>query len=376
MYTDLTTAAGWILLVTLILSLLLLANAQRLGEILGVMDHPNVDLKRHEKVTPLVGGLAIMLPLSFWIVATLALTSPVNVPLLWTILLCAGGGTLIGFADDQNPVSPYTRLALLFVFACTAQLIDSNLVPTQINWTSFTPVALPSYIAFGFIALAMAGYVNAVNMADGQNGIVSGMFVIWSLCLLLITHGLGASITQGLLEVSLAVLCFNLAGRVFLGDAGTYGVTFVFGLLAINAHNNLGVPAETIIVWFFIPVVDCLRLIVTRSVQGRPPFMGDRDHFHHRLSAQLGQMKALVAYLAAVGVTSIVATMEPHLSWICMILLAAFYFSFAWREGVAEVAAADGSGPAADAKTLDKDLRAEGGSRTVIPFEAKDHSRS
>src|SRR3546814_9811233 len=39
--------------------------------------------------------------------------------------------------------------------------------------------------------------------------------------------------------------------------------------------------------WLLIPVVDCLRLIVTRVAIGRSPFEPDRDHLHHRLMAVL-----------------------------------------------------------------------------------------
>ena len=50
----------------------------------------------------------------------------------------------------------------------------------MIHWSNFEPWVLAPYLSFALIAVAMAGLVNAVNMADGQNGIVIGMFVIWS----------------------------------------------------------------------------------------------------------------------------------------------------------------------------------------------------
>jgi len=56
-----------------------------------------------------------------------------------------------------------------------------------------------------------------------------------------------------LLATSIAVLAFNLRGKVFLGGAGAYGVTFVFGLLILYLHNSWGVTAETVIVWSSCP---------------------------------------------------------------------------------------------------------------------------
>ena len=215
------------------------------------------------------------------------------------------------------------------MFAITALLIDPVLVPSQLNWASFAPIHIPDWGAFLFVAVAMAGFVNAVNMADGQNGIVVGTFVIWAICVLIVAGGPVEKIALVLVETCVAVLAFNLRGKVFLGDAGTYGVTFVFGLIAIAAHNQWGVSAETVAVWFFLPVTDCLRLMVARSVRGELPSKADRDHFHHRLAEKFGGIWGLVIYLSVAGSTSILATLMPHLALVCMLGLTAFYFSLA-----------------------------------------------
>jgi UDP-GlcNAc:undecaprenyl-phosphate GlcNAc-1-phosphate transferase len=150
------------------------------------------------------------------------------------------------------------------------------------------------------------------------------------MCLMLVGYNTGLNIAQFLFETSVIVLLFNLSGKVFLGDSGTYGITFIFGLLAIVAHNRWGVTAETIAVWFFIPIVDCLRLMVSRILRGRAPSQADRDHFHHRLEDRLGKTAGLVAYLTVVGSTSLLSSLFPQTALICMIVLAGYYFSFAW----------------------------------------------
>jgi UDP-GlcNAc:undecaprenyl-phosphate/decaprenyl-phosphate GlcNAc-1-phosphate transferase len=168
-------------------------------------------------------------------------------------------------------------------------------------------------------------------MADGQNGIVIGMVIIWAACLTLHT---GES-TQGaaliLLETAFVSFILNIQGRSFLGDSGSYGVGFVIGILAVRAHNGWGVQAETIAVWFFVPVFDCLRLIISRLRNGRTPFGSGRDHFHHKLEDRVGKNYGLVLYLGAIGVTSITATLLPSFSFICLISLMVFYFSFLVR---------------------------------------------
>jgi UDP-GlcNAc:undecaprenyl-phosphate GlcNAc-1-phosphate transferase len=334
MQAGLQGPSGAILFGASMITLLTLVNAKSIGVHLGVMDHPDTGRKRHAQVTPLVGGLAIMMALTVWAGTSLFLGLAADRNLLLTVLLCGAGATLVGYADDQSSTSPSSRILSLFLLSAIAMVIDPGLLPTQLSWGSFEPTSLPGWFAFIFVTVAMAGYVNAVNMADGQNGVVTGMYVIWATCLLLVTGGSSAATAQVLLETVFITFLFNMAGRVFLGDAGTYGVTFVFGILAIQAHNRWGVSAETITVWFFIPVMDCIRLMVSRALQGHVPSSADRNHFHHRLQDRVGGTFGLAIYLGVVGTSSLAASLFPHLALLCMVLLAAFYFSFAWLTAV------------------------------------------
>jgi len=200
---------------------------------------------------------------------------------------------------------------------------------------------------------------------------VTGMYVIWAGCLMLATGGMAQATAQVLFETAFVVFAFNVGGRVFLGDSGTYGVTLVFGILAINAHNNWGVAVETIGVWFFIPVMDCLRLMLTRAVRGGSPTEADNNHFHHQLQNVLGKNGGLIVYLAMVGTMSIVATVLPVLSVWCLILLSAFYFSFAWAVAKGAANVTDSEEDYAET-TLQDDRKFRTGSHNVVPIEAKE----
>jgi UDP-GlcNAc:undecaprenyl-phosphate GlcNAc-1-phosphate transferase len=309
------------------LSWLILAYARPIGEKLKLIDHPDGLRKVHERATPLVAGLGILLPLFLWCAASLASRSILNADALVVVLLCGCGATLIGYTDDQSVTSPSSRLLSILVFSVIALVLDPHLLPSSIGWLGFGAVPLPPIIAFPLVVIALTGFVNAVNMADGQNGVVIGMAVIWAACIALTTQGATASIAQTLLVTALTAFVFNLAGIAFLGDSGTYGIGFVVGLLAIFAHNSAAVPAQTVCVWFFFPVLDCLRLMVKRLRRTRYPFAADRDHFHHHLQARLGQTLSLVVYLAVVAATSLSASVDPNMAPFCLISLAAFYFT-------------------------------------------------
>ena len=311
-------------------ALLVCCNAEFVGRTLRVMDHPDNERKNHDWPTPLVGGIAIILPLLIWITGVLLAQLIPQIQALYLLLICVPAVAIVGFSDDQTPITPLSRILSLLVALGAAFVINPDLIGSSLNWGSFEPTRFPPWAYCALISLTTVGIVNAVNMADGQNGIVPSMFVIWSLCLAIVGDPLVASAAQVIAFCSAVVLVFNMRGKLFLGDCGSYGVTFALGLLLMLSYAQSRVTIETVTVWFFIPVADCLRLMITRKLEGRSPFAPDTNHFHHRLRSKLGKQYGLFAYIACVGSTSFIATAAPHFALVCIIVLTAIYFSFAW----------------------------------------------
>ena len=306
-------------------------KARSLGEWLKVMAYPDGLRRRHEMATPQMGGVAILTAVTIWLIGVLLFRGGGgDRAVLFALLFCATGVGLVGFTDDQSSTSPMSRIAFLCVFLGIAATINSGFITQTLNWASFDSEHISTWAYCGLTGLAVIGLINAVNMTDGQDGVVGSMFAIWSICLMLISSGAIQHLAGLLLGASIVFIAFNLAHRLFLGDCGTYGVTFIFAMLAIAAHARGQVQIETVVVWFFIPVMDCLRLIISRPLRGRSPFNGDRDHFHHRLEDKVGKKLGLLAYAGAVASSSLIATLEPKFALLCCAVLAAFYFSFAW----------------------------------------------
>lgn len=301
--------------------------ARQLGETLGVIDLPDCHRKFHRAPTPLVGGIAILLPLLIWLTGIVFLYPHIDVKLVLAILCSGTGAGTIGFWDDRSNARPLARTALLLVSLGVAFLIDPNLVAQVMRWGDFPPTEITVLPYLLLMGLTCIGLVNAVNMADGQSGVVTGMFVLWSACLAMVGGGSVAIIASAICAAAVCVFVFNLMGKLFLGNCGSYGVTFVLGLLTAAAHVKGNVSLETVIVWFFIPVMDCLRLAVSRPLQGQSPFASDRNHFHHRLQAKFGPARALAVYLSAVVASSLLATLIPQAALFCIIGLTAVYFA-------------------------------------------------
>lgn len=326
-------------LAAILVTLVVCLYARPIGELFGVMAHPDGYRKAHKRSTPQVGGLAILSGLGVWLVGALMIPALAGEPMLLAVLLAAGGLGLVGFIDDKHEVPPVLRMLMLLVFMGVAFALDPQLISPTLNWHSFGMVHIPVWAYLPLMGLTCIGLVNSVNMADGQNGLVGSMFVVWSAGLVILTTGPAALMAGMVCALSLVFLVFNLRGKMFLGDCGSYGVTFIIGLLVTLAHAKGQLPLEIVLVWFFIPVMDCLRVMITRPMQGRRLFEGGRDHFHHRLIASMGMRLSAVVYIGAVVSSSLFVTLVPRFTLVCLCVLCSFYFSFArFSEGAAAAA--------------------------------------
>jgi UDP-GlcNAc:undecaprenyl-phosphate GlcNAc-1-phosphate transferase len=353
-------------LMAVLATLAVCLNAEAIGRWVGVMAIPDGQRRTHKMATPQVGGVAVLSGFGLWVVGSLAAAHSQDAILL-VVLLAAGGLGLVGFVDDRHEVPPVMRILLLLVFLATAFALDPGLISSSLHWYSFGDVAVPGWVYVPLMAATAIGLVNSVNMADGQNGLVGSMFVVWSACLSIVSHGTLAAMAEVLCATSIVFLAFNLKGKIFLGDCGSYGVTFAIGLMVTLAHARNEVSLETVIVWFFIPVVDCLRLMISRPLRGRSVFHGGRDHFHHRLIDSIGRPLSVTVYIAAVAASSIGATLAPRFSLVWLCALSGFYFSFANLTD-RNVGLEDGA-ESPDAVT-------EGSARKVIPISGgHDHKR-
>ena len=128
--------------------------------------------------------------------------------------------------------------------------------------------------------------------------------------------------------VALAVvMIFNLRGKLFLGDGGSYALSGIFGLLAIYIYNHefAVLRADHIAVLFAIPVFDTIRLMSARMRRGQSPFAGDRTHLHHYLALRWGWPKqGLFVYLALVAVPNLLTLLWPMLGpvWLALAFVA------------------------------------------------------
>lgn len=329
------TNSGWVAAsasLALIVSWLVGWQAARLGRAFGLLDFPDTGggRKQHSNVTPLVGGLAVVASVLSIVVLLISLSAPVAS--VATHLAWFGFGVasmyLIGLTDDRFALGPKIRLALAFVVLLLLVLYAPDFGLPFLRFSGSERTWFLDDAGQGFALLCLVGLLNAVNMADGKNGLVSGICLIWGLTLLPRCPAPLLPVLVATIVALAVVMFFNLRGRLFLGDGGSYALSGIFGLLAIYIYNHefAVVRADHIAVLFAIPVFDTIRLMTVRIRRGQSPFAGDRTHLHHYLALAWGWPKTgLFIYLALVAIPNILTLAVPRQGLLWLILALAAY---------------------------------------------------
>ena len=297
-------------------ALLVGMHAMRLGEALGLLDWPDIGggRKRHQRVTPLMGGTAVMLPALIGLaLAGMADVSPVVHTHMIGFALAAGALYLIGVADDRFGLGPRLRLVCALAIFTLALVYAPDFRLAFLRFGGVDTLLLLGVLALPFTLACLVGFLNAVNMADGKNGLVISLSLFWVLMLWAPAPGYLDPVLAALTSALAVAFVFNMRNRFFLGDGGSYGLSALIGLLAIYVFNHGFAEwrAERIALLFAVPVFDTLRLVAWRLLQGRSPFSADRDHLHHHIAYRWGWPAGLAIYLALVMVPNLLALAFP-----------------------------------------------------------------
>ena len=332
-------------LVAFALTILCCENAERLGRFLRVVDQPDHVRKKHGRATPLIGGLAVALPLAFLQLTWLA-TSPSQERLFLALLATTCGFWALGFLDDRYNLRPLNRLvAASALFLVVIVLVEPQMQLRRLDFGPHLPVIELGNLAIPFTLLCLVGLVNAINMADGKNGVVLGMAICWSYAIAEYSHDSLDPYYHLCLIVLATVITHNWAGRLFLGDSGSYVIGALLGLQTIYIHNDVrsAFPLPAAALWLLFPVLDCLRLILLRLRSGRSPFSADLHHLHHYLERRLPWHLALPVYLTLSAGPGFLALLWPELSLHLLILTPGLYVGLLLWNSSARVTAGYGA---------------------------------
>ena len=192
---------------------------------LGIVDKPDGLLKKHDGVTPYLGGLAVY---GSFLLTVGVLTNFEQQTL--GLLLSGSIVVLVGLIDDFGALTPLQKLIGQTVAALV--LIKSG---TYIK-LEFIPVA----VAIPLTVLWILAVTNAVNIIDILDGLASGVASISAIVIAVANHMAGRD-SVAFLSIVLAGSCLGFLrynfhpARIYLGDAGSLFIGFKLAALSMNA---------------------------------------------------------------------------------------------------------------------------------------------
>jgi len=222
--------------------------------------------------------------------------------------------TLLGlFEDFRNDVlKPRYRLfSKAFIFFLTLCLWP-DLVPTVLNVPFLDMLLAYPIVAWLLTIIFCVGFLNASNMADGANGLMPGVFFITFYIFAMETN---EPVYHILVTTSGFFLIFNvISGRLFLGDAGTYGLGAAVVLSGLMFYNNGTFSALFMAVLLAYPCLELVATILRRILSGRSVVLPDNFHFHNRLHFHFAKrFRSVTAANSATGL--VIAAMSAGLAF-------------------------------------------------------------
>jgi UDP-GlcNAc:undecaprenyl-phosphate GlcNAc-1-phosphate transferase len=183
----------------------------------------------------------------------------------------------LGFVDDLATLPANVRLAGQAVVAVAAVLL-------------LDPPAVDGAVGAVLAIFWLVAFVNAFNFMDGVNGLASVQAVIAGVAWLAIGHieeapGLawGGAV---LAAASLAFLPSNFpTARVFLGDAGSYGLGGAAGVLVLIGLAE-DVPLLAVAAPLSLFLADTGSTMVKRAVRRERLLEAHRDHVFQQLASR------------------------------------------------------------------------------------------
>ncbi|MFH1614355.1 MAG: MraY family glycosyltransferase [Planctomycetota bacterium] len=330
---------------TFALSVLLTVTARLVALRTGFVAHPAQD-RYHTRTVPLAGGAAIFWTITLTIIAAilavkfllepgrlswLGETVAVHtagfidrIPHLLAVLFFALVLHLLGLWDDRKRLGPFFKLAVQFAIAFGMAFIADIRVELFIHSKMITSLLSAFWIVL---------IINAFNFLDNMDGLSAGIALIASAVLLSVAAPSGQVFVSAMAVIFIAALAGFLTlnfppAKIFMGDAGSLIVGLFVALLTLRTTYYQQAASGRIYAIFMplvimaVPLYDFVSVTVLRIVQGKSPFIGDTQHFSHRLKKRgLSDLQTVLTLYLATLCTGIGAVLLRYVAPVGAVLI-------------------------------------------------------
>jgi UDP-GlcNAc:undecaprenyl-phosphate GlcNAc-1-phosphate transferase len=278
----------------------------------GALDHP-VARSSHAVPTPKGGGVGIATAYALgtaWLLYKYKVPATAAIPLCAALLLAA-----VSYVDDVRAGPFGVKLAAQAVAAVAVMFAGDQLNKVYVGGQL---IDLPSLLRIPLTFVLLLFVTNAVNFADGLNGLASGCVGVAGLALATqAAAGAAPGLGGGALGEQAMPLVAGIAGflpfnypraRIFMGDVGSQLCGFVAADLAVRAAAS---PASLIVPLALVPVLaDVAFTLVRRMLAGDRLTEAHRGHLYQ------------IANRSGVGAANVTAVYWGMAAWgaVCGVL--------------------------------------------------------
>jgi UDP-GlcNAc:undecaprenyl-phosphate/decaprenyl-phosphate GlcNAc-1-phosphate transferase len=270
-------------IVALAITMSLIPPLIRVAGSLQVLDVPG-ERKQHSGAIPCVGGVAmaagVFAPLLLWL--------PLD-RLLVSYLIAAIIMLVFGVWDDRVALNAGVKFVGQLLCALIVVLGGDVTIAT---FSLVERIAIPHVVAVPLTVVFLMGVTNAINLADGLDGLAGGTTLL-ACCAL---AALGLTLEVSVVATLAVVLAGSLVGflrfntypaRIFMGDGGSQFLGFTTAVLAVVLTQSVTTPLSSALPLLILglPILDTITVMVLRLLRGQSPFKADRTHIHHKLLA-------------------------------------------------------------------------------------------
>jgi UDP-GlcNAc:undecaprenyl-phosphate/decaprenyl-phosphate GlcNAc-1-phosphate transferase len=264
---------------------------------IGAIDEPR-QRGLHQFPTPRMGGMAILAG----VLASGALFLPAGRE---TTGILAGAAVIaaVGLADDLLDLPADVKLAGQVLAAVVPVASGLQVETMTLPFLGHLDLGLAAY---PLTVVGVVAVMNIVNFIDGVDGLAAGVCTIAGLTFAVIALSLDRNAAGVLAMITAgAALGYLRHGfhpaSIFLGDSGSNLLGYMLAVVAVQGalKTNAVIALVFPLVILAVPILDSSFVIAKRIKYGKPVYLADRWHFHHRFANIGFSQRRTVLYLYA-----------------------------------------------------------------------------
>ena len=199
---------------------------------------------------------------------------------------------LIGLYDDKYQLDSTIKTVLLLTIIFFYVYHESKFQINELRFSFLSQEIILGNLSIFFTSICIFSLLVASNMFDGSNG--QSFINFLSIFIFLFYKGLFVELSFMFILMLIFFAYYNFKNLAYLGDNGVYILSFILGYSVIKNYNfDKSIYVEEIIIILLIPILDMIRLFITRTIFGKNPFKPDATHLHHIVQRNYGAKKLI-----------------------------------------------------------------------------------